>query len=290
MKKIYFFLSLMLCCAALPAVASRVGVYCYMAGSNGASWDDGCIRARLVVVPDGTALLEVENLTDDVLVLNRARSFAAVNGLSAQMFMPRSDTESHTYGRGVIEGTDHPADVKWVQGESHTESHTVYDQRKLRIAPHSTGVVYAWEHLSGLLRTDVVKPGHQGGLFCYGCKGRFMDTGRKFRRGDYRSYDAESTPLVLAADVEYSFNETGEGAHRARLMDYVQQIVIDSCEGVSSKGVLTGPVVPAGCFAFRSGKSVGSTLGEVLSAVALVACIAWVDDMTDKDDFDIPWY
>lgn len=242
----------------------------------------------LVVVPDGTALLEVENLTDDVLVLNRARSFAVVNGLSAQMFMPRSDTESHTYGRGIIEGTDHPHDVKWVQGESHTESHTVYDQRKLRIAPHSTSIVYAWEHLPGLLRTDVVKPGHQGGPFCYGCKGRFMDTGQKFRRGDYRSYDAESTPLTLAADVEYSFNETGEGARRASLTDYVQQIVIDSYEGVSREGVLTGQVVPAGCFAFRSGKSVGSTVGEVLSAVALVACIAWIDDMNDMEDFDCP--
>lgn len=289
MKKIYLILALMLCCATLPAAAGRVGVYCYMAGSGGASWTDDCVRARLVVVPDGAALLEVENLTDDILVVDRARSFAAVNGLSAQMFLPQSSTESHTYGRAVVEGDDHRPDVKWVKGESHTESHTVYDQRKLRIAPHATAVVYAWEHLPGLLRPDIVQPGHQGGLFCYGCKGRFMDTGKKFRRGDYRSYDAASTPLTLSADVEYSFSETGEGARRASLTDYVQQIVVDGTEGVSREGVLTGPVVPAGCFAFRSGKSAGSTLGEVASVVAIAACLVGIGEANYQEGFDTSW-
>jgi len=267
------------------ASARRVGVYCYMSGTGSEVFHDGNVEVRLVLSPAGHAIVEVENLTDDVVFVDRGRSFAWVNGLSATMFLPSSHTETHTQGYGTVEhDTRH---VAWISGESHTDSQTVYDRRILPVAPHGTAVVYEWRRLPQLMRKDMIRVGSDGSLFSSKCLGAFLspstaagvatDTGssKKFKKGDSRTYAAEASPLTLAADVQYSLNEDGSQPVRAYVTDYVSSIVVGGSEGVGKDGALRTffPHALGGkqCFGFRSGKSSGLIVGEIASLALVVA-------------------
>ena len=274
----------------LTAKASRVGVYCYMAMTGTESFEDNNIRARIALTPDGAALLEVTNLTDKILFIDRGRSFSFVNGESAPMFRPQTETETHSYGVGAIDNHARPNDIKWISGEVHSQSLTVYNQRTLPIAPHGKAVVFAWKPLHQLLRNDIILTGHNGGMFSYGSKGRFCDTGRKFSRGDSRFYQADNTPLTLAASVEYSFDEQSDHHERFSLSDYVESITIGSYKGVSKEGVLTRSMQATGpCFAFRSGKSMGSSIGELATLATTVGIIVTIANASKMEEPDWKW-
>jgi hypothetical protein len=227
----------------------------------------------------------VENLTDDVVFVDRGRSFAWVNGLSATMFLPSSHTETHTQGYGTVEHDIHH--VTWISGESHSDSQTVYDRRILPVAPHGTAVVYEWRRLPQLMRKDMIRVGSDGSLFSSKCRGAFLtpstaagaatdtDSGKKFKKGDRRAYAAEASPLTLAADVQYSLSEDGSQPVRAYVTDYVSSVVVGGSEGVGKNGILRTfmPHALGGkqCFGFRSGKSSGLIVGEIASLAFVVA-------------------
>ena len=267
------------------ASARRVGVYCYMSGTGSEVCRDGKVEVRLVLSPMGHALVEVENLTDDVVFVDRGRSFAWVNGLSATMFLPSSHTETHTQGYGTVEHDIHH--VTWISGESHSDSQTVYDRRILPVAPHGTAVVYEWHRLPQLMRKDMIRVGSDGSLFSSKCRGAFLtpstaagavtdtDSGKKFKKGDCRMYSAEASPLTLAADVQYSLSEDGSQPVRAYVTDYVSSVVVGGSEGVGKNGALRTffPHALGGkqCFGFRSGKSSGLMIGEIVSLALVVA-------------------
>lgn len=267
------------------ASARRVGVYCYMSGTGSEVCHDGNVEVRLVLSPAGHAIVEIENLTDKVIFVDRGRSFAWVNGQSVTMFVPSSHTETHTQGYGTVEqGIRH---VAWISGESHTNSQTVYDRRIMPVAPHGTTVVYEWSRLPQLMRKDMIRVGRDGTLFSANCRGAFLspstaagvatDTGssKKFKKGDRRTYAAEASPLTLAADVQYSLNEDGSQPVRAYVTDYVSSIVVGGSEGVGKDGALRTffPHALGGkqCFGFRSGKSSGLIVGEIASLALVVA-------------------
>ena len=267
------------------ASARRVGVYCYMSGTGSEVCHDGNVEVRLVLSPAGHAIVEIENLTDKVIFVDRGRSFAWVNGQSVTMFVPSSHTETHTQGYGTVEqDTRH---VAWISGESHTNSQTVYDRRIMPVAPHGTTVVYEWSRLPQLMRKDMIRVGRDGSLFSSKCRGAFLspstaagaatdsDNGKKFKKGDRRAYAAEASPLTLAADVQYSLNEDGSQPVRAYVTDYVSSIVVGGSEGVGKDGALRTffPHALGGkqCFGFRSGKSSGLIVGEIASLALVVA-------------------
>lgn len=265
--------------------ARRVGVYCYMSGTGSEVCRDGKVEVRLVLSPSGHALVEVDNLTDDVVFVDRGRSFAWVNGLSATMFLPSSHTETRTQGYGTVEHDIHH--VTWISGESHSDSQTVYDRRILPVAPHGTAVVYEWRRLPQLMRKDMIRVGSDGSLFSSKCRGAFLspstaagavtdsDSGKKFKKGDRRTYSAEASPLTLAADVQYSLSEDGSQPVRAYVTDYVSSVVVGGSEGVGKNGALRTffPHALGGkqCFGFRSGKSSGLMIGEIASLALVVA-------------------
>ncbi len=267
------------------ASARRVGVYCYMSGTGSEVFHDGNVEVRLVLSPMGHAIVEVENLTDKVIFVDRGRSFAWVNGLSATMFLPSSHTETHTQGYGTVEHDFHH--VTWISGESHSDSQTVYDRRILPVAPHGTTVVYEWSRLPQLMRKDMIRVGRDGSLFSSKCRGAFLTpsaapdaraergNSKKFKMGDSRTYAAESSPLTLAADVQYSLNEDGSQPVRAYVTDYVSSIVVGGSEGVGKDSALRTffPHAIDGkqCFGFRSGKSSGLIVGEIASLALVVA-------------------
>ena len=264
-------------------MATRVGVYCYMKGPSLNANGDSNIQASIRLTPQGEALLEVKNLTDHIIYIDRRNSFSVVNGQSVQMFLPSANTESHTVGRGVI--YDDNSDIKWVDGESHTYSFTIYDQPILAIAPHGVSVIYAWRKLPHLLRPDMIEIGKNGGWFCYHCRGRFADSQSRFKKGETRLYSEDDTPLTLSALISYAVNEPHGSALRVNCTDFVSRITIDSEAGLSKDGQLRSPYT-GHCFAFRSGKSTGTVIGECVAvatvAAVIVAYVAEVKSMENS--------
>lgn len=280
MTKKFFLLISALLTITLTASARRVGVFCQMAATGTQISEDGNIRASIVIDSEGEAVLEIENLTDKVMFIHRKRSFSLVNGISEPMYLRQYNTESHTTQQSVIT-ENNTFNTKTIDSESHTNSHTIYDQRVLPIAPHGRCVVYEWTELPRLLRQDVVDIGQTAAFYSL-CNGRFMDTGKKFRKGDHRYYTAENTPLMLAADVEYSFNEKGENSHRMVIQDYVSSIRVGRSKDVKRGYMLnTTPY-----FAFTSGKKTNVVLAGV-GLTALVAAVVYLPFALNGDhDFD----
>ncbi len=283
MKKIYLTL-LALFCTFSMTFGAQIGVYCFMAATGKEIYQDRNITAHILLTNNGTALLEVENHSDSIIFIDRGRSFSWINGESAPMFMPQSNTESQTYGHSTIDN-DTPYSMAVIISESHTYSYTVYDQRILPIAPHGKGVVYAWNSLKNLLNSHIIDIGNDGGWFRYHCRGRFRDTGARFEKGDYRNYTDYDTPLRISADLEYSFDESGSDRHDAHVADYVSRISIGPRDGVSKNGVLLyNDASTSPCFAFRSGKPFGHSVGEFLSVASIVGLYVAVKNMNKTPD------
>ena len=238
MKKLFAMLLVLLCTATVWA--NQVGVYCLMSNEGTEVFCNDSIRARIRLNNHGTALLEVDNLTDHVVYVDRARSYASVNGFSTSLFM------------------------------------MLHEQRMQALIPHGTTILYAWEHLPGLLDRDIIYTGKPSGWYESRCKGWFENKHHKFGKGDQRRYTRYNTPLQLAADIAYGFQQFGEPTSRISVSDYVSRIVVDSRRGVSSDGELQ-PECPVRrpCFAFRSGKPTATIIGEcaVWVPVALVYAI-----------------
>ena len=137
------------------------------------------------------------------------------------------------------------------------------------------------------MRKDMIRVGSDGSLFSSKCRGAFLspstaagavtdsDSGKKFKKGDRRTYSAEASPLTLAADVQYSLSEDGSQPVRAYVTDYVSSVVVGGSEGVGKNGALRTffPHALGGkqCFGFRSGKSSGLMIGEIASLALVVA-------------------
>ena len=299
----FLFALLILLCMNGSVFARRVGVYCYMGNVGGEVCSDENVCVSLSVGPDGAALLQVENLTNRVAYVDRGNSFAYTNDLSRPLFMPSSSTESHTYSHGIVDAVT--PDLTVVDAESHTNSHTVYDQRIVPVAPYGRAVIYAWDHLPLLLRNDMVDIGNTGQWFHYRCKGHFltastdtryhdvMTNKRPFRKGDVRHYTPDASPLALSADVQYSFTESGEDSQRLQVSDYVVAMIVGSYKGVSKDGVLTGLTVgnerQQPCFAFRSGRAAGNVLYDVAAVAAAVGIVAFIASLNDMPD-DPEWF
>ncbi len=250
MKKLFAMLLVLLCTAT--AWASQVGVYCLMSSEGTEVFCDDNIRARIRLNNRGTALLEVDNLTDRVLYVDRARSYASVNGLSQSLYA------------------------------------MLYDQRLQALIPHGTTILYAWESLPSLLDRDMIYTGKPGGWYESRCKGWFENKHHKFGKGDQRRYKRETTPLLLAADIQYGFQQLGEPTGHANVSDYVSRIVVDSRRGVSRDGELQ-PECPIRrpCFAFRSGKSTATIVGECAVWVPVALLYAVISSNLDSD-IDMP--
>ena len=263
MTKKFFLLISALLTIALTASARRVGVYCHMAATGTQISEDGNIRAFIMVNHDGTANLEVMNLTDKVIFIRRAHSFSFVNKVSEPMFVPQSRTESYTTQQSVVTNENRFNETKTVRSYSRTNSHTVYDQRVIAIAPHGCSLVYVWDELPERLREDIIDIGEDNSLI-RNCKGRFMDTGKRFSKGDHRNYTAENTPLLLAADLEYSFKERGEESSRMYLQDYVSSIQIG--------GVNENPNTNL-YFSFLSGNSTSLVILEGAMGLMSLVCL-----------------
>ena len=285
------------------AQAARVGLFCYLSGSESGLCSDSLLTTRLVLTPTGEAVVEVENLTDDIVYINRDNSFALVNGQSAPMFTPSAQSESHTVVSGSVEQVWH--DVSWMNGEAHTTKQTVYDRRILPVAPHGRAIVFVWNDLPSLLRSDIIETNYRGrGAMCK--KGRFLtardgygpsamlpaySTEKKFRKGDCRNYNDASTPLALVADIQYSTTDplrqsaNSPGAaekatsqvFRARVSDYVETIAVGPYDAISKQGQLLTNYPPMSdgrpCFAFRNGKNASLEIGTVTAVGLLVAAV-----------------
>ena len=91
-----------------------------------------------------------------------------------------------------------------------------------------------------------------------------MDTGKRFSKGDHRNYTAENTPLLLAADLEYSFKERGEESSRMYLQDYVSSIQIG--------GVNENPNTNL-YFSFLSGNSTSLVILEGAMGLMSLVCL-----------------
>ena len=234
--------SLLVFFGVLSASASQVGVYCMMGSEGSQIYRDQDIRMEIALTLNGTAVLEVENLTDKVMYIDLARSFVWVNGASKSLSQPRMDSFE-------------PED------------------RLLTIAPRGVNTIYAWEQLPLLLNPQMIyvgEPKSWGNT----SKGRFLDTNKKFRKGDKRRYTRRTTPLALAADIEYRFTEDGEAEPRIKVSDYVESIKVESNMWVDKHGKLVNPrLFPHPCFAFRSGKTGGSVLAEALGLTAAAGLI-----------------
>ena len=234
--------SLLVFFGVLSASASQVGVYCMMGSEGSQLYRDQNIRMEIALTLNGTAVLEVENLTDKVMYIDLARSFVWVNGASTSLIQPRMDSFE-------------PED------------------RLLTIAPHGVNTIYAWEQLPLLLNPQMIyvgEPKSWGNT----SKGRFLDTNKKFSKGDKRRYTRRTTPLALAADIEYRFTEDGEAEPRIKVSDYVEFIKVESNMWVDKHGKLVNPrLFPHPCFAFRSGKTGGAVLGEALALTAAAGLI-----------------
>ena len=263
-------------------MATRVGVYCYMNGPGLNANGDSNIQACIRVSPQGEALLEVENLTDHIIYVDRRNSFSYVNGQSVQLFLPSVNTESHTVGRGVIYDDD--SDIKWVDGESHTSSMTIYNQPIQAIPPHGISVIYAWRELPQLLRPDMIEIGKDGGWFSHHCRGRFTDSQSRFKKGQSRQYAEDDTPLTLSALISYAIDNPHSSAQRVNCTDYVTRIAIDSESALSKDGLLRSPYAGR-CFAFRSGKSTGAVIGECATVATVAAVIiAYAAEVKSMED------
>jgi len=234
--------SLLVFFGVLSASASQVGVYCMMGSEGSQIYRDQNIRMEIALTLNGTAVLEVENLTSQVMYIDLSRSFVWVNGASISLVEPRAQS----------------FDV---------------DERLLTIAPHGVNTIYAWEQLALLLNPQMIyvgEPKSWGNT----SKGRFLDTNKKFHKGDKRHYTRHTTPLALAADIEYRFTEEGEAEPRVKVSDYVESIKIESNMWVDKHGKLVNPrLFPQPCFAFRSGKTGGAVLGEALGLTAAAGLI-----------------
>lgn len=252
------------------ALATRVGVYCFMNGPRLNANGDNNIQVSIRLNAQGEALLEVENLTGHIIYIDRRNSFSFVNGQAVQMFLPSVNTESHTVGRGII--YDDNSDIKWVDGESHTSSMTVYNQLIQAIPPHGISVVYAWRELPQRLHPDMIDIGKSGGWFCYNCKGRFADSQSSFKKGQVRQYSEYDTPLTLSALISYAIDNPHGSALRVNCTDFVTRIAIDSDSGISKDGLLRKQYAGL-CFAFLSGKSTGTVIGECAAVAAVAAAI-----------------
>lgn len=140
--------SLLVFFGVLSASASQVGVYCMMGSEGTQIYRDQNIRMEIALTLNGTAVLEVENLTDKVMYIDLARSFVWVNGASTSLSQPRMDS---------FEAED----------------------RLLTIAPHGVNTIYAWEQLPLLLNPQMIyvgEPKSWGNT----SRGRFLDTNKKF--------------------------------------------------------------------------------------------------------------
>lgn len=234
--------SLLVFFGVLSASASQVGVYCMMGSEGSQLYRDQNIRMEIALTLNGTAVLEVENLTDKVMYIDLARSFVWVNGASTSLIQPRMDSFE-------------------------------VEERLLTIAPHGANTIYAWEQLPLLLNPQMIyvgEPKSWGNT----SKGRFLDTNKKFSKGDKRRYTRRTTPLALAADIEYRFTEDGEAKPRIKVSDYVESIKVESNMWVDKHGKLVNPrLFPHPCFAFRSGKTGGAVLGEALALTAAAGLI-----------------
>lgn len=234
--------SLLVLFGVLSASASQVGVYCMMGNEGSEMYRNENIRLQIVLTLDGTALLEVENLTDKVMYIDRSRSFVWVNGASTSLNDPRIPP---------FESEEH-----WVL-----------------IAPHGVNTIYAWEQLPLLLNPMMIyvgEPKSWGNT----SKGRFLDSNKKFHKGDKRRYTRRTTPLALAADIEYRFTYDGEAEPRVKVSDYVETIKVESNMWVDKHGKLINPrLFPRPSFAFRSGKTGGAVLGEALGYTAAAGLI-----------------
>ena len=299
--------------------AGRVGVYCYMDGDGLDVASDANVRLRLAVTPAGDALLQVENLTDRLVYVDRGLSFAYTNSLYRTLFVPSSQTESHSYTHGVVEKAG--KDWAWIDGETHGQSQTVWDQRVAAVPPHATATVFVWEHLARLLRPDMVDTGSTGSwTFRHKALGHFLTPstataypagetgalGSKFRKNQVRHYASDATPLALRADVVYSFGDPRMGASaadsvggRLQVGSFLRAMAVDSYRGVSRDGVYRPGFFPKAMagrlpsFAFRSGRSVGEVLTEAVAVAApvvvIVAAQAAMHHEGDRPDWAKNW-
>lgn len=234
--------SLLVFFGVLSASASQVGVYCMMGSEGSEMYCDQNIRLQIALTIDGTAVLEVENFTSQVMYIDLARSFVWVNGASKSLINPRMESFET-------------------------------EERMLTIAPHGANTIYAWEQLPLLLNPQMIyvgEPKSWGNT----SKGRFLDTNKKFHKGDKRRYTRHTTPLALAADIEYRFTEDGEAEPRVKVSDYVESVKVESNMWVDKHGKLVNPrLFPHPCFAFRSGKTGGAVLSEALGLTAVAGLI-----------------
>ena len=81
--------SLLVFFGVLSASASQVGVYCMMGSEGSQIYCDHNIRLQIALTIDGTAVLEAENFTDQVMYIDLTRYFCM--GATATIAQPTDD-------------------------------------------------------------------------------------------------------------------------------------------------------------------------------------------------------
>lgn len=292
MKRNYL-LRLMLTGVVVMASACAVAgvrVNCQMDGRNQV-YEDGNVCLSLVVLPDGHAELQLYNKTSEPIVVDRARSFAYVNGASTTLFVPSVHTESSTTGYGVVDVDRLPHAGRYqtgtYHGSSHTSTHTEWDRPLQHVAPHGTAVVYVFAELPWLIDGGRMDVGRRGNALRFGRRGHFIDpvTGRrtKFRRGDEAEFTASTSPLSLASYVRYALGDAAlaEASQVAEVSDFVRRVRIGGAEWSAP-----------GAFSFVSGGGNGFLAAEIgaLAAVAGVVGATLVDfGGIDTSMPEFPW-
>lgn len=268
----------MLLCISLMAVPlhslAGIRMHCQMQGNNNLFEDErACLSLQVTL--DGRAELRLYNKTSEPLTVDRTHSFGYVNDESFTLFVPSAHTESFTEDYGTLDivrfGHTGHAQTGTYRGESHTSSHTEWDRPFQPVAPFGSAVIYVFPQLHLLMSADRIDIGRRGNLLGFGRKGHFIDplTGRrtKFRKGSEAVFTESTTPLHIAAHVQYFLeSETPSSAdtHSAHVSDFVRCI---SAGGRMSQ--------TDGSFSFVSGGGNGFLATELGVGATLLGIIGY---------------
>lgn len=290
-------------CAVLTALVSSayaksVGVYCFFSDTKTNLYEDE--NTKLVGIYLANQIhIAVVNKTSKILYIDKANSFIYVNGTPISLFTNAvhstgtTESKGHSVNlggiaRGLGFGGLVTAGLSAVNvggGTSTQNTTTIYEQRVLAIAPHATEELYSIGDLRHQFDNSIVYAGEKpsfGGISA-GQHGMFIDqkTGKrtKFKIGDSRHYDQDTTPLEVKAAITYSPSEQFTESQLISVSHYISDIVIDHKKGARNNKRAANAYLPhcapyfaknMDCHKFISGRNVGIPIAAVVTMMVSI--------------------